>query len=267
MSLLQFIKTKRAWKNLGFIFLVYVGLTLFSWFCLFWYTDHGTFVTVPELKGKSIAEAKLLLEELDLEAVVVDSVWSDTAALGSIRDNNPESGSTIKSGREIYLTVFRSTPPMEIINIKSGEYAEVAKIKLATKGIKYEVEIQPNNNFISSVIAIRWNGKSVALNDLIPRGSYVKLIIGEADKTTIQVPDLFGLTPSEARDVLHGMNLQVQMFFDEAPQGDSAAYKVCRQEPPYSPITIPVNSGSIIDVYLSKTPCERDSTLLQFETP
>ena len=263
MNFLQFFKTKAAWGVVFSQMGLYVALLLLSWFGLSWYTGHGASITIPEVKGKQAQEAKLILEGLDLEVVIVDSVWSDTAAKGSVRDINPEAGSIVKEGRKIFLTIFRSTPPMETMNIQVGEYADVAKIKLDNKGITYDVEIQPNNNFVGSLIAIKYNGRNVEFNEQLPRGTRVQLIIGEADETTVPIPDLFGLTYIDAIRLLHSLRLQNQLFFDVPPSAtDSIQYKVCRQEPPFSKLTIPVTTGSIVDIYLSKVPCERDSTYL-----
>ena len=263
MSFFQFLKTKKAWSIVFSQMGLYIALLLMSWFALSWYTGHGNSVTIPEVKGKKVGEAKEILEALDLEVIVIDSVWSDTATKGSIRDISPEGGTIVKEGRKIFLTIFRSTPPMETMNIQVGEYAEVAKIKLDNKGITYDVEIQPNNNFVGSLIAIKYNGRNVVFNEQLPRGTRVQLIIGEADETTVPIPDLFGMNYIDAVRLLRSLRLQDQLFFDVPPSAtDSIEYKVCRQEPPFSKLTIPVTTGSIVDIYLSKVPCERDSTYL-----
>jgi hypothetical protein len=57
------------------------------------------------------------------------------------------------------------------------------------------------------------------------------------------------------------LGLIPQLFFDATPsEADSLAYKVCTQEPPYSPGALDLNSGSIMDIYLTKEPCPRDSS-------
>jgi len=173
----------------------------------------------------------------------------------------PVPGSTIKEGRQVYLTIFSKTPPMETITIKSGEYAAVAMVKLKNKGIDYDVSYQPNNNFVGSVIGIRYQGKDIKFNDQLPRGCKVVLIVGTGDNAKIPVPDLHGLSYIEAQRLLKSLGLIPQLFFDTTPsEADSLAYKVCTQEPPYSPGALDLNSGSIMDIYLTKEPCPRDSS-------
>jgi beta-lactam-binding protein with PASTA domain len=261
MGFFQYLKTKSAWRVIGYVLAGYVVLVLTSWFLLSWYTNHGEFVTIPDVKGKSVEEAIEALEDLDLEPVVIDSIWSDTAAKGSVNYITPPPGSTIKDGRQVYLTIFSKTPPMETINIKTGEFAAVAMVKLKNKGIDYEVVYQPNNNFIGSVIAIRCQGKDVPFNGLLARGSRVHLIVGTGDTQKMQVPDLHGLTYFEAQNLLKSLGLIPQLFFDEKPtDSDSLSFKVCTQEPPFSPTSVDIQSGTIVDIYLTKKPCERDST-------
>jgi beta-lactam-binding protein with PASTA domain len=253
-------------KILGYIIGANVLVVLLSWFWLSWYTDHGEFVTIPDLKGQPLESAIIVLEELDLEPIVIDSIWSDTSAKGSINYVMPISGSTIKEGRQVYLTIFSKTPPMETITIKSGEYAAVAMVKLNNKGITYDVQYQPNNNFVGSVIGIRYKGKEVKFNQQLPRGSKVVMVVGIGDDRKIPVPDLYGLSYLEAQRLLKSLGLIPQLFFDTTPSGsDSLSYKVCTQEPPFSPTSLDVNSGSIMDIYLTKEPCPRDSS--SFESP
>ncbi|MEN9333194.1 MAG: hypothetical protein RLY35_374 [Bacteroidota bacterium] len=261
MSFVQYLRSKPGMKMVGYVIGANLLGILLSWFWLSWYTDHGEFVTIPQLKGQSLEQAIEILEDLDMEPVVIDSIWSDTAAKGSINYVMPAPGSTIKSGRQVYLTIFSKTPPMETITIKSGEYAAVAMVKLKNKGIDYDVSYQPNNNFVGSVIGIRYQGKEIKFNDLLPRGCKVVLIVGTGDNAKIPVPDLHGLTYLEAQRLLKSLGLIPQLFFDTTPaDADSLDFKVCTQEPPYSPGALDLNSGSIMDIYLTKQPCPRDTT-------
>jgi beta-lactam-binding protein with PASTA domain len=261
MSFFQYLRSKPGMRMLGYVMGANVLVVLLSWFWLSWYTDHGEFVTIPDLKGQSLESAVEILEDLDLEPVVIDSIWSDTSAKGSVNYVMPMPGSTIKEGRQVYLTIFSKTPPMETITIKSGEYAAVAMVKLKNKGIDYDVSYQPNNNFVGSVIGIRYQGKEIKFNDQLPRGCKVVLIVGTGDNAKIPVPDLHGLSYLEAQRLLKSLGLIPQLFFDATPSdGDSLEYKVCTQEPPYSPGALDLNSGSIMDIYLTKEPCPRDTS-------
>jgi hypothetical protein len=73
MSFVQYIKSKRAWKHLAYVAGLYVLLMLLSWFYLSWYTGHGEYVTIPDVRGKLLTEATEIMEDLDLEVVVIDS--------------------------------------------------------------------------------------------------------------------------------------------------------------------------------------------------
>jgi hypothetical protein len=53
----SFIKSTSFRKAAIGIAATYVVLLLGSWFWLMWYTDHGEYVSVPDLKGMSAEDA------------------------------------------------------------------------------------------------------------------------------------------------------------------------------------------------------------------
>ncbi len=70
-----------------------------------YYTRHGEKVIVPVLKGKSVDEADKILSSLNLNYEVVDSVFRDDIAKGSIVDVQPREASSVKANRTIYLII------------------------------------------------------------------------------------------------------------------------------------------------------------------
>ena len=108
------------------------------------YTRHDEAILIPDLKGKSDAEARAILEDMGLEMVVTDSLFLPEAAPGTVRDQNPKAGSAVKGGRIIFISIFKKTPPMVPINVKEGDHVQIASLRLSNKGIKFQVQYAPS---------------------------------------------------------------------------------------------------------------------------
>lgn len=262
MSFFSYIKTPDFFKaalKIGLLYAVVIGV---SWFWLRWYTDHGKFVSVPQLKGMTLQEAITALEDRDLEYMIVDSIYDRKAIPGSVLDQNPSAESQVKEGRQVFLTIYRLSPPMEKIGVKEGDFATVAMIKLGNKGIDFDTTYEDNNTMAGSIIRVIYQGKKVRSDFEVPRGSRVSLVIGRAADARITVPDLSGKTCAEAEELLETMNLICNCRFEpniiHPSSQDSASFHVCRQDPEADPF-LGVSPGRIVDLWLFNTPCVSDT--------
>lgn len=262
MSILSFLKSKYGKRQLLLVLAANVGIFLVVYIVLALYTRHGESISVPDLKGKTEAEARAMLEELDLELLIADSLFVENASPGTIREQTPKPGSFVKSGRIVSVSVFKKTPPMVPINVKEGDHLQIAALRLTNKGIKYLVKYAPNNSMVGVVMRVQYNGKDVPFGMMLERGQTVTLTVGEAGSATVPVPKLFGMTYFDAVSYLNSINLAGQGYFDPpaTSKQDSLNYHVCRQEPKYSASAIPLPAGHFVDFWLSKEPCLPDTT-------
>lgn len=266
MSFVKFLKSKYGRKNIAFIIGANIFLFLLVIFILKIYTRHDESIQIPDLKGKSEAEARVILEDLGLEMIVTDSLFLPEAAPGTVRDQNPKPGSAVKGGRIVFISIFKKTPPMVPINVKEGDHLQIASLRLSNKGIKFNVQYSPNNSMIGVVMKVEYNGRTLNYGELLEHGQTVVLTVGEAIDTTVPVPNLFGLTYTDAMNLLNGLNLSGQGFFEPAAftAEDSAAYHVCRQDPKFSSESMPLAAGRFVDFWLSKEPCTIDTIINPF---
>ena len=266
MSFVKFLKSKYGRKNIAFIIGANVFLILLVIFILKIYTRHDESIQIPDLKGKSEAEARVILEDLGLEMIVTDSLFLPEAAPGTVRDQNPKPGSAVKGGRIVFISIFKKTPPMVPINVKEGDHLQIASLRLSNKGIKFNVQYSPNNSMIGVVMKVEYNGRTLNYGELLEHGQTVVRTVGEAIDTTVPVPNLFGLTYTDAMNLLNGLNLSGQGFFEPAAftAEDSAAYHVCRQDPKFSSESMPLAAGRFVDFWLSKEPCTIDTIINPF---
>src|SRR6185369_1575142 len=108
----QFITKRPFWVNLlaviglGFL-IVIIFLQSLNHF-----THHGEYLKIPEVKGKSIADATLLLENQGFSIVIQDSIYNDTIPKLVVVKQFPEPDATVKVNRTVYLVVSRSIAPI-----------------------------------------------------------------------------------------------------------------------------------------------------------
>ena len=107
----DFITKRPLWQNI----LIGFGMTVFilSVFLLTlnMITNHGEYLTVPEVKGKNYVEVLDDLESKGFDVVIQDSIYVDSLAPNSIIKQFPEPEATVKVNRVIYLTINCTVPP------------------------------------------------------------------------------------------------------------------------------------------------------------
>ena len=261
MGFFSFILSKSARKQWLRIILVNLGLLGILWLLLWWYTGHGNFVSVPDVKGQSLENATNALLERNLNPLVVDSIYNEQYAGGTIWDQSPGAEQQVKEGRQVFLSVYSWVPPQEKINIEAGEYGQVALIKLKNKGIRFKTRFEPNNNMVGSVIRVLYKGKALKPEDTIARGEEVVVVIGEAVNEKVSIPELVGLTIEEAIMKLEESTLMLGEIYSDVPlknAQDSLTARVCRQSPAFDPV-YRVSPGTLVDIHVSTEPCFPDA--------
>ena len=81
--------SKNLWVNLGLALLSGLILLFLAIQGLGWYTKHSEKIMVPKLTGKSFDEAKIELEQMGLNCVIIDSVYSEKLPAFSVVEQNP----------------------------------------------------------------------------------------------------------------------------------------------------------------------------------
>ncbi len=216
------------------------------------YTDHGDALEVPDIRGNASEIATAQLEDMGLRAVVIDSVYSENSKGGFVFEQSPLPGSKVKEDRLIYLTVYRKTPPAEIVGVKEGMNERVAQIILQNKGIKFDVQYEENHLLDRMVIRVLHRGTKLKPTSQVKKGDRVTLVVGQSSDGRVSIPSLRGLTLEEAENILNGSRLTLgsTLFdFDVVTAQDSATARVYAQTP--SPTSEPSNQvGSLVDIYL-----------------
>ncbi len=221
----------------------------FAFFFLYlpWTTNHGESITVPNLKGLSLEAAEDLLDKNDLEYEISDSVYVGGAKPLSILANYPKSGSNVKSGRKIYLTVASESAPMvKVPNIigRSTSSAEnqLLSVGLIAAGEELIPAIEEN-----TVLKIKIGDREIQQGEQIPKGSKITLVVGDGyGNQRIDMPNVIGMAYDEADILLSGLGLVIGNISYEA--SDKAAGAVIKQSPASGE---KIKIGSPVNIWIS----------------
>ncbi len=104
MSIIKFLGSKVFLKH---IILAIVATIVLAFLILSWLkvtTNHGEFIQVPNLKGKSLATVNIELKDLKLRMEIQDSAnYNPNYPKFAVIEQYPLAGESVKEDRKIYL--------------------------------------------------------------------------------------------------------------------------------------------------------------------
>ncbi len=210
------------------------GLLVFTFLILSWYTNHGDFVVVPNIKGKSMYDAKKELNNYDLEYMVSDSTYDESKPPLSVLDQQPRVGAKVKENRKIYITLNASAPPSVKVPAIIDNSRRQAELILNSWGLKLGNLIYIPDMAKDAVLNIQVNGKIVKPGTIVPKGTAIDLILGDGFGNQIaEVPPVTDMTVIEARAVLEAVHLNVGMMVADGQIDDTLAAYVYDQNPKF----------------------------------
>ncbi|WP_439152582.1 PASTA domain-containing protein [Winogradskyella sp.] len=183
MSFVKFITSKVFLKQLV---LAIVAIVVLSFFALKWLnitTNHGEFVVVPNLKGKSIETVKIELKDNDLEMKIQDSAnYNPNYPKYSVIEQNPEAGSQVKENRKIYLILNPSGyRKVEVPDIIKRTFRQ-AKPQLQALEFKVGEITYKDNIGKDVVLGMKHDGKNLKPGTMLPLTSTIDLVLGNGKR-------------------------------------------------------------------------------------
>ena len=179
MNFIKFLFSKSFVKQLilAFIVLVVFGFLTLKWLKL--YTNHGTFVTVPALTGKTYEAAQILINEHQLRSEVQDSSnYNPNYPKGAVIEQDPLAGSQVKEDRKIYLilnpSAYRTVAVPDVIRRTFRQ----AKPTLEALGFQIGTMLYEDDLGKDEVLEIRHNGQIIEAGTLLPKTSRIDLVLG-----------------------------------------------------------------------------------------
>lgn len=259
--MIGYLQKKPFWFNL----LLAIGLTLLAVFLFFqsleFWTNHGEYLKVPDVKGKPYQEAVASLEKQGFEVLVQDSVYYDTLAPMVIIKQFPDPDATVKVNRTIYLTINRAiAPEIDMPNLVGMSFRN-AELELKSRGLKlgdttYVPDIAKN-----AVKEQLLGSEPLKPGSKIAMGTRVSLVLGAGiGDEDMPVPDLFGLPYPEALALVEAGGMSFSVVLLDPDLKDTATGFVYWQNPERLNEEKKINRirpGQMMDIRLSLNKPER----------
>lgn len=187
MSLFKFLSSKIFLKQLA---LAGAALIVLSFLLIQWLkvdTNHGEFIQVPELKGKTLDVAEISLKDNDLRLEIQDSAnYNPNYPKYSVIEQYPLAGAQVKEDRKIYVTVNPSGyRKVALPNIVRRTFRQ-AKPTLEALGFEVGTISYKDDIGKDEVLEMRFEGKSIKKGELLPITSKIDLVLGNGNKFPIE---------------------------------------------------------------------------------
>jgi len=185
MSIIKFLTSKLFFKQLA---LAVVAIVVFCFLLLKWLdvtTNNGEFVTVPDLKGKSLQTVEIELSDNDLVMQIQDSAnYNPNYPKFSVIEQDPLAGTQVKENRKIYLTLNPSGyRKVGVPNIMRRTLRQ-AKPTLEALGFTMGNKTYIDNIGKDVVLGIKYNGKDIKVGSKLPLKSKIDLVLGNGNRAS-----------------------------------------------------------------------------------
>jgi beta-lactam-binding protein with PASTA domain len=254
MDFLKFLISKLFWKNLALAVLIIFVAFVFMFIFLRIYTRHGQALSVPDLRGLSIEEAKEVLTRKKLTLQIIDSVYNNIVPRGCIVEQNPPADFKVKETRTIFLTINAFNPEMVLMPNVLGISLRQAQAVIETAGLivgrlTYVPDIAVNN-----VLEQKYQSEMIEPGDSVAKGSRIDLVVGRglSDEKTA-APYLVGMYLEDAINRITSRYLNIgAVIYDGSIVDfeDSLFAFIWKQNPVYNDETL-INLGSTVDIWLT----------------
>ena len=190
------------------------------------YTQHGKEITVEDIRGMSVAEAKAVMDAQGLNMQVVDSTYSRKVPFGTVVEQDPRPNSHAKNGRTVYVTINASSRPQIVMpNLQDMSYRQ-AETTLRGMGLRVDstYDYRPSA-FRDLVLDVKSNGKSITPGTKLSIGTRVRLVVGYGQGSErVVVPSIIGMTLQEARAQLLNNRLTIgsTQYDENVKEGEKA---------------------------------------------
>jgi len=226
-----YVCSRTFWKQLAAAFAGLILVFFVLKFSLRNFTRFHDHITVAEVVGLDRTGAISILEAQGLEAILLDSIYDPRGRAGAVVEQDPRPLAQVKTGRKVYLTVYRSEAPSERIEVTEGMDAQVARIILQNKGFRFVERYVPTADLAGLVVEVRRAGEALLSDDRAPRGAEVELLIGVSTREMVELQDFSGWDLSDA--ILRIEELELTLGRVDYISMDTANAVVRSQQPSY----------------------------------
>jgi beta-lactam-binding protein with PASTA domain len=143
------------------------------------YTKHGETVNVPVFVKKQFTEINQIAESGNVQALIIDSIYSPDEKAGEIFKQEPEANELVKPGRPIYLYMYSMKPPEIEMPKLVDKSLRQATAMINSYGLKLNKVTESYGYCQGCVLKQLFEGKPIAVGDKIKKGSKIDLVVGK----------------------------------------------------------------------------------------
>ncbi|MFE2518875.1 Stk1 family PASTA domain-containing Ser/Thr kinase [Streptomyces mirabilis] len=182
-------------------------------------------VAVPSVLGKSLDEAKTILEGDGYQFDVKTKAQESTETPDTVLDQSLKLGKEVEKGSTITLTIAKAAEKATVPDVtgKSCDEAKAAMTANNLVGNCTQIDVTDPNQADKVVSTVPAIGSSADKN------SSVNIQIGKAQAQQKQVPSVFGKTVQQAKQILQQNGFNNIQFADGSDSSDNAI--VINQDP------------------------------------
>ncbi len=183
------IKTKKFWMH--FIIASFSAI-VFLWIffqCMNLYTDHNDFVTVPDFKGKPIAQLDQFIEDKEITYKIIDSLYLPDQQPGVVINQDPMINCKVKKNRKIYLYVSSLVAPQIMMPKLIDRSLRQATSMIESYGLKTGRINYINDPCVNCILKQLIDGEEIKPGTPIKKGSQIDLVVGKGNKNNEERTD------------------------------------------------------------------------------
>lgn len=211
-----------------------VLILIFDWFIMPSYVRQDKTLIVTDITGKDLNRALIELETEGYKGVVYDTVYTADVNPQTVVDQYPVAGAKVKPGRTIRLKISRSEKLIIVPNLV-GQSRRSVEISLQQIGLRIDtVYIEFNPDYPKGTVAWQFPKSG----DHIKKGMGLQITVSQGlPPDFFQVPQLFGMSMQNAKDLLTKARLKVGKI----------SYKQNEDLVPYTVLDQSIAPGTVLD--------------------
>ena len=206
----------------------------FDWFIMPSYVRQDKTLVVTDITGKNLNRALIELDTEGYKGVVYDTVYTADVTPQTVVDQYPVAGAKVKPGRTIRLKISRSEKLIIVPNLV-GQSQRSVEIALQQIGLRIDtVYTEFNPDYPKGTVAWQFPKSG----DHIKKGMGLQITVSQGlPPDFFQVPQLFGMSMQNAKDLLTKARLKVGKI----------SYKQNEDLVPYTVLDQSIAPGTVLD--------------------
>ena len=187
-----------------FVFMGFFTIMIFNSVIMPWYIRKAHSIPLMNLKNKTISKAIDILESEGFNAVINDTLFTNTVLSGIVMDQFPKPYSRVKAGRTVRLSISHPERLVEVPNL-IGQSKRNGELILQQVGLLLDTvyfDFHPDKKEGTII----W--QSPREGDVLRKGNGIHVSVSQGKPPNFfQVPNLYQLSKSEAEKELKKFGL------------------------------------------------------------